>query len=283
MTAALLAIPFFFLKANLADPSQVTWLDRLLLQASAPIQYLATQAARGVSGVVSHYVWLVDVRHESDRVSTENARLRDEVKDLEASARENQRLRELLGLREALARESLSAQVIGKEVSPFFRVMRLRLDRGERDLLRPGMPVVSAEGLVGEVRRTWGRYADVRLTADADSRIDVVIRRTGSRGMLLGTGGDDRHLCRIQYLQRSEKIEVGDEVYTSGLGMRFPAGVLVGKVSKIEAKETGLFQEVEVAPAVDFSDLQEVLILSEGSREQSLMHRGADDPSEPRE
>lgn len=281
---ALLAIPFFFLRANLKDPAQTSWLDRLVLQASAPIQYVAAEAAHGVSGVVEEYAYLVDVRRENERLRDESADLREEIRHLRIQENENRRMRELLDLRERLGGETLAAQVIGKEVSPFFRVVRVRLDRGERDRVRDGMPVVSAEGLVGQIRRTVGRYSDVLLTVDRTSAIDVVVQRTGARGMLRGTGESDRYLCRIGYLRRTDEVEVGDEVYTSGLGQRFPAAILVGRVTRVVRKDFGLYQEAEVAPAVSFSNLEEVLILTTGARRQSVAEGTAasdDEEGEP--
>lgn len=270
IVAVLVALPFFFLKANLTNPEEMGPIDRMVMQASAPIQYVSTQVADGVSSVVEEYVWLVDVHAENERLHEENARLQHQVRLLRHVTEENERLRELLQLRDQIEGETHSAQVIGKEVSDFFRVMRVRLDRGERDLIRPGMPVVSPEGLVGQVRRTWSRYSDVLLTVDRTSAIDVKVHRTGARGMLRGTGDTDRYLCRIQYLRRDEEVQVGDEVYTSGLGQRFPANILVGRVTRIVREEFGLYQEAEVTPAVDFSSLEEVLILTAGSREQAV-------------
>ncbi|RLB57472.1 MAG: rod shape-determining protein MreC [Deltaproteobacteria bacterium] len=271
LVAALLAIPFFFLKANLTDPSRTSWLDRVVLQVSAPIQYAATEAAGGVSAIVEEYVWLVDVKADNEALTHDNARLRQRVRELGHEARENERMRSLLSLRDELPGETMTAAVIGKEVSPHFRVVRVRIDRGERDLLRPGMPVVSSEGLVGQIRRTWGRYSDVLLTVDRTSAIDVVIDRTGARGMLRGTGESDRYLCRIQYLQRTDEVEVGDEIYTSGLGQRFPSNILIGHVTRVMRQDFGLYQEVEVSPAVNFSAVEEVLILTAGSREQAVV------------
>lgn len=275
IVATLLAIPFFFLKANLTDPSHTTWLDELILKASSPIQYVITEAARGVSDIIEEYVYLIEVEEDNEALRAENARLEQQVRELRREGEENVRLRELVALREATPGETLSAQVIGKEVSNYFRVTRIRLDRGERDLVRAGMPVLHPHGLVGQIRRTWGRYSDVLLAVDRTSRIDVVVERTGARGMLVGTGDDNRYACRIEYLERTDEIEVGDEVFTSGLGQRFPAGVLVGRVSRVERQDFGLYQEAEVTPAVDFSDLDEVFVLTAGSREQVAL--GAED------
>lgn len=272
---ALLALPFFFLNANLKDPSEVNVVDRFVLQASAPIQYFATQVALGVSSVWENYIYLTEVKQENDRLRSENARLRETHHRLRSQAQENRRLRRLLQLREQLGGQTLSAQVIGKEVSPYFRVMRLRLDRGERDHVRPGMPVVTHEGLVGQLRRTFGRYSDVLLVADKTSAIDVVVQRNGARGMLKGNGGSESYVCRLENLLRDDEVEVGDVVMTSGMGQRFPANIVVGRISEVKRREYGLYQEVEVKPAVDFSRLEAVLILTAGSREQAALQGGA--------
>lgn len=280
IACALLVVPFLFLSSNLKAPDRANALDRFILEASAPIQYLASEAAGSVSAVLEEYFFLVDVRRENERLQVEAARLREDNRQLRVVALENQRLRELLALREHLASDTISAQVIGKEVSPFFRVVRVRIDRGERDFVRRGMPVVSSEGLVGQIHKRFGRYSDVLLTVDPTSAIDVVIQRTGARGMLRGTGEDDRYACQIQYLQRTDEVKVGDEVYTSGLGQRFPASILIGTVTKVERKDFGLYQQAEVTPAVTFSKLEEVLVLTAGSREKGVREntpRGGED------
>lgn len=280
MAVVLLVLPFFFLSANLKDPDEVGLVDAGLLKISAPLQYVATEAAGALGGLLEEYVYLVEVGRENDRLRDENDRLREDNRLLRVQAGENDRLRDLLELRERLPGETLSAEVVTREFSPYFRVMRVRLDRGARDRVRAGMPVVSAQGLVGQIRRTTGHYADVLLTVDQESAIDVVVQRTGARGMLRGTGESNRYLCRMQYLRREDEVEVGDEIYTSGLGRRFPAAILVGRVVRVERQEFGLYQEVEVAPSVSFSDLEEVLVLTTGSREQAGQRRpGA--PAEP--
>jgi rod shape-determining protein MreC len=273
ISMALLAIPFFVLSANLKDPSDTNVLDRLILQASAPIQYVAMEMADAVSGVVEEYVYLVQVKREHDRLRRELGRLTEENRKLHAQARENQRLKELLQLRERIGSETVSARVIAKQILPSFRVIRVRVDRGDRERVKRGMPVVSSEGLVGQIQRTWSRYSDVLLTVDERSAVDVTIPRTGARGMLRGTGSSDNYSCRVQYLQRMDEVQVGDHVYTSGLGQRFPASILVGTVSKVERKEFGLYQEVEVTPAVNFSSLDEVLVLMQGARRQTAVER----------
>ena len=278
LSVALLILPFLVLKSNLKDPSQVNGFDRVVLGFSAPVQQFAVNAADSVGNVIQEYFYLVDVGRENERLQLENARFREENRELRLLGQENERLRQLLELRTRLRAEAVSAQVIGKDTSQYFRVVRLVVDRGERDRVREGMPVVSAEGLVGQVSRLTGHRADVRLTVDQQSAVDIVIPRTGTRGMLRGTGERTRYAARIEYLERTDEIRVGDDVYTSGLGQRFPAGILVGRVTSIERREFGLYQQAEVTPSVDFSALEEVLILISGSREQNAEERSGEIP-----
>lgn len=285
ISVALLALPFFVLSAHLRDPARMNALDRGILEVTSGIQSIAAGAARWASSIFEDYVYLVETREENDRLRAQLGRLEEERQRLSAEGIENRRLRSLLQLRERLGGEVMAGTVIGKDVSPFFRVTRIELDRGERDHVRPGMPVVAAEGLVGQIRRTWGRYSDVLLIVDRTSAVDVTIQRTGARGMLRGTGESERYMARIQYLGREDAVRVGDLVHTSGLGQRFPASILVGRVTRIVRQDFGLWQEVEVTPAVDFSSLEEVLILTEGSREQALTDASDEEgaPSRPTE
>jgi rod shape-determining protein MreC len=267
----LLALPFFVLRANLKDPSRTNAFDRVILEASAPIQYGTTQFAQGVSALLQEYVYLVDVKRDNDRLRAENARLLEDNNRLAIAATENRRLRRLLQLRDELRGNLLSAQVIGKEVSPYFRVTRVVLDRGDRDHVRPGMPVLTADGLVGQIRRTYSKYADVLLTADKTSGVDVIVQRNGARGMLKGTGAEENYICQLEQLSRDDDVQPGDVVVTSGLGQRFPASILVGTIKEVTKREFGLYQEATVLPSVHFSRLEEVLILTAGSRASGIV------------
>lgn len=270
----LLIVPFLALSSNLRDPSHVGPIDRFVLNASSPVQYLARQAADAVSGVLEEYVYLVDVGRDNDQLRRENARLRDETRRLRGDAAENRRIRELLGLRARIEGDTVAAEVIASDISNVFRVSTIYLDRGPRQLIQPGMPVVAADGLVGYVRRVHGNYSDVMLVADPQCKVDVVVRRTGARGMLGGVAERNRYIANIQFLERDDDVRVGDEVYTSGLGHRFPPGILVGHVTRVTRRTYGLYQQAEVTPSVDFSDLREVLVMTTISQVPADLNTG---------
>ena len=268
---ALLVIPAVVLRANLRDPSDLSWLDRALLQVSGPVQYVAEWAADGVTSVVEEYVYLVDVKMDNDQLRAENDRLKREMRVLRTDTQRVHELESLLGLRERLATETMTARVIAKGISPSFRVVRLAVDQGEHAGLHAGMPVVANEGLVGQVRRVSGRFADVLLTIDPESRVDVVVGESRARGRIEGLGERNRYRCRIQFDRADDQVTVGDEVFTSGLGKKFPASILIGYVSKIGDQEFGLHQEGEVTPSVDFTRLDEVLILTSGPKDPDAL------------
>jgi rod shape-determining protein MreC len=256
-----LAVPFWFLRASMRDPKQNTGPDRVIVRIAAPVQYAAATLARGISNLWGDYIYLVDVKDDNARLASQIARLRERVRKLEALEEENRRLRRLLDLRQSLRTDVVSAQVIGKNTNDFFRVARVTLDREARDI-GPNLPVLSADGVVGTTLKSAGDTVDVRLVVDAGSGVDVVVERTGARGFIRGTGDETKYACSVEYVQRTDEVEVGDLLVTSGVGRRFPKGIPVGTVTQVVRRDFGIYQQVLASPAVDFSRLEEVLIVT---------------------
>lgn len=256
----LLAVPFFFLRANMKAPSNLNALDRIVLRVSAPIEFAASSLARGVSNLWESYVYLVDVKSDNERLTYENARLREQLHRLEQQEVENHELRRLLQLRESLPGDLVSAQVIGKDFTEFFRVTRVVLDRGSRNI-RPYMPVLSPDGIVGVVLRVAGDAVDVQLAVDAAFGVDIEDERTHARGFVRGTGNTQRYACKVEHVDSRDEVEIGDLLVSSGKGKRFPKGLPVARVTKVLKREPGRDQEIEATPTVNFSRLDAVLIL----------------------
>jgi rod shape-determining protein MreC len=259
----LLAVPFFFLRANIRRPEQTSFIDRALLTVSAPIEYTFSALARGVSSLLSEYVYLVDVKRDNNRLAYQSARLQAKVNQLSAIEAENRRLRRLLGLRDRLGSETVSALVVSKDTTDYFRVAQVTLDAPVRGI-RPNMPVLSLDGVVGTVRRVAGESVQVQLAVDSGFGVDVVVERTGARGFVRGGGDNNRYLVRVELVQSSDSIDNGDILVTSGVGCRFPKGLPVARVTKVVKKDFGVYQTVEAEPVVDFSRLSEVLIVMGG-------------------
>ncbi len=280
IVVVLLAVPFFFLRANIRKPQELNAFDSAIIRVSTPFQYAASLLARGVSSLVSDYVYLVDVKRDNRQLAYDNAVLRERVRHLEQAQAENLRLKKLLGLRESLPVDVVSAHVVSKDTTEFFRVARVTLDRSARNI-RPNMPVLSVDGVVGTVHRVAGETVDVQLTVDSGSGIDVVVERTGARGFVRGTGDRNHYACRVEYMQRTDEVAEGDLLITSGVGKRFPKGIPVARVSKVVRKDFGIYQSVEATPVVDMSRLDNVLIVTSMGPDDSEAAAAEPKPAAP--
>jgi rod shape-determining protein MreC len=249
----LLAVPFFVLRSNMKQPDKLNEADRIVLRISAPVQFAASSMARGLSDVWGSYVYLVDVK-------ADNARLRENVHRLERAETENRELKRVLQLKNMTPGDALSAQVVGKDFTEFFRVTRVVLDRSARDV-RPHLPVITPEGVVGTTIRGAGDAIDVQLSVDAAFGIDVEDERTKAHGYVRGTGDPTRYACKVENVDSQDVVETGDLFVTSGKGKWFPRGYPVARVTHVVKRELGRDQEIEATPTVDFSRLDTVLIL----------------------
>jgi rod shape-determining protein MreC len=255
-----LLVAILVLRASARNPGELSTLDRGILRLVSPAQAAMSYVARGITGVAGRYVELKGVRAENEALQRENRKLRTELMEMRRLAEESGRYQRLLGLRDATPAETIAARVIAIDASPHFRVARVDIDRGE-GMVRRGMPVLTPEGVVGRINRVAGKSSDVLLLVDSRSALDVVVPRTGGRGILRGKSGENGYRCSIEYLARGEPVKEGDAVVTSGVGGAFPRNLAVGHITKIIPGAVGLYQDVEVTPDVDFARLQDVLVV----------------------
>jgi rod shape-determining protein MreC len=258
VTAAFVA-SLFLLRQSARSPEYLSPLDRGVLRVVSPVQSAFATLARSIGRFAGRYVDLVHVRAQNEVLRGENGRLRTELLEAKRGAAESVRYQRLLGLRNAVTAETLVARVIAIDVSPYFRVARIQIDRGEA-LVQRGMPVITSEGVVGRINRSSGETSDILLSVDPRSAIDVVLPRSGGRGILKGKPGENGYRCAIEYLMQGEQAKEGDVVVTSGLG-GFPRDLPVGKITKLLKNAAGLTQDIEVTPDVDFGRLSEVLVV----------------------
>lgn len=203
------------------------------------------------------YLKLRNVTSENQRLQariTELEAERDRLLEVEAT---NRRLRDLLDFRSQLPAGSVTAAVIANSASTWFH--SFVLNKGSADGVVRGMAVVSPEGVVGQVVAAASSGSKVLLITDPHSGVDVIDQRSRARGIVSGSIDSGPVL---KYAKRSEDVREGDRLITSGLDGIFPKGLLVGTVTKVRKKSFGLFQYVEVALAVDPSEIEEVLVVS---------------------
>jgi len=255
MAAFLLLVALLLYSANLRNREHTTLFERSILQLTLPLHHLLATMTGGVSGWWENYVWLVGARQENQRLLAETRQLRGELDRMQEVRLANERLRRLLEFKETLALPTLPAQVISEDASSWFRTVAI--DKGSRDGLREGLPVVVAEGAVGRIIRITPHQSRVLLITDASSAVAALVQESRSRGVCRGQGDE----LVLEFALRREEIAVGDRIVTSGTGGVFPKGLVLGSVAAVTREEYGLFQSVRVTPAVDFSRLEEVLVL----------------------
>ncbi|MCP3103173.1 rod shape-determining protein MreC [Myxococcus sp. K15C18031901] len=235
------------------DPNPI---DRAVIAVSSPVQQALTAGIEGSVSAVRHYLDLRGVRQENDALRLENLQLRATVQALGESRTENERLRKLLGYAEAAPGPEIPARVVG--VNPVAKLLSVRISGGEKDGVFRGMSVVTPDGIVGQVIRATGGYSDVALVTDPQSRVAVRVQRSRARGTAAGAGSGP---LKLENMLRTEDVEDGDLIITSGTDGIYPPGLVVGRVTNLEKKQHGMFQGADIVPAVDTSKLEEVLVV----------------------
>lgn len=269
LVAVLLIVPLGTFFAHAKRPSERTRFDRAVVWLATPIE---KAVGWGVSGVVRAWGGYVGLRGSHERAQALSAKvlaLELDQQRLAGVEAEAQRLRRLLGFAElAGQRRYVGARVVGIRLGTVGRQV-LTVDRGSEDGLAPMMPVVVAEGVVGRIHAVAARTADVLVLTDLNSSIAVRVDRTRARANVRGLGKPD--LCRLDYALRTEDVIEGDPLVTSGTDGVFPRGLPVGKVTQLDRRQHGLFQDARVVPAVDVTRLEEVLVLTSWERPQEIL------------
>lgn len=255
MTAFLLgALALFSFNAGRDPESTIS--GRLLLEILGPAQSSVSWVGDGVGGVWNRYFALMQAARQSEDLKRQVAQLRQQLTDLEELKAENSRLRELLKFPPGEGLPLVAAQVVGADPTNYFR--SIIINKGTGDGVLAHMPVVNAKGVVGRVIWSSPSYAKVLLLIDPNAAMDVLVQRSRARGIVEGAGRDS---LRLKYIQLAEDVSAGDRLISTGADGVFPKGMLVGLVRAIKQGGKGVFQSIEVEPAVDFDRLEEVVVI----------------------
>ena len=228
----------------------------LLMWILRPLQMAGQGTANWIKGFRDHYDTLAGFRGENERLRKRLQALEIERQRLLEAEATNRRLQQLLDFRAELPNSAITATIIASSATSWFQ--SCVLNKGSADGVRKGMAVVTPLGVVGKVVAVTGGTAKVLLLTDPNSGIDVLVQRTRSRGIVSGSLESGTVL---KYIKRSEDVQEGDRLVTSGLDNIFPKGLLVGTVIRVRKQNRGLFQSVEVWPAVQAARVEEVLVI----------------------
>jgi rod shape-determining protein MreC len=245
--------------AHRKPSSEQNAIERAVISAGAPIERGVNWAVFKVIDAYQGYVALREVRIENLKLRRELLHARDELAASSELTLENQRLRTLLDFARVQPLQTRAAPVIGDSVVPGALTRSVRIGVGQQEGVRKGMAVLAAGGALGRVQQTNPHFSDVQLIVDPASAVAARVERSRARATVTGLGRDRR--CRLEYALRSDDIEEGDALVTSGTDGVFPAGVPLGKVVDVQRKTSGMFLHAQVIPAVDPRNLEEVLVV----------------------
>jgi rod shape-determining protein MreC len=239
------------------EAAVVTFTRQVVLFSVSPFIKVTAALVQGTRNLWRDYVDLRHLREENKHLQGEVAVLQRRIDQLEEQSLETQRLQRLLAMRESPQAGFLTARVVGKDATNWFKT--ILLDRGSQEGVRRNQPVLAPDGLVGRVVEVTPMSAKVQLLTDPVSAVGGLVQRTRVTGIVSGNLGAG---ARVRYLPLLADVVGGDEVVTSGMGGVFPKGIPVGRITAVERRSGALFQEASLQPLADLGRLEEVMILT---------------------
>jgi rod shape-determining protein MreC len=233
----------------------VPMLEAVTFGVFAEVQRAATSVIEGVQHGWENYFALQQVRRQNEKLRQENGQLQVQLQQERALSTQTRSLQQLLELRQRTSLSTTAASVIAGGASPDFRTFTI--DKGTKDGLRPDMAVIAPTGVVGRIIMPSARASKVQLLIDRNAAAGAIVERSRAQGVVLGTGGDR---LRFEYVPGAADVQVGDRVVTSGIDGIYPKGFAIGQIESIQ-KGAGVFSAIVVKPVVDFSSLEEVLVV----------------------
>ncbi|MFJ3469504.1 rod shape-determining protein MreC [Pseudomonas sp. NPDC090201] len=248
--------------------------------------WIADLPERLYQGVASQFGSRTELAAENEKLKTENLLLQGRLQKLAALTEQNVRLRELLNS-SALVNEKVEvAELIGMDPNPFTH--RIIINKGERDGVVLGQPVLDARGLMGQVVELMPYTSRVLLLTDSTHSIPVQVNRNGLRAIASGTGNPER--LELRHVADTADIKEGDLLVSSGLGQRFPAGYPVATVKEVIHDSGQPFAIVRAVPTAALNRSRYLLLVfsdgrspeeraADAAQQQESLDRQAADPS----
>lgn len=245
--------------SNGTDGSQTRLVRLWMVSLISPFERVFLFTGHGISNAWHGYIDLRHVRAQNQQLQTEVNRLRLEEASLAEDARQDGRLQKLFAFQQHYVSQTVAAHVIGTSGTDLSR--SLIIDKGSKNGIRPDMPVITPDGVVGKVRDVFPHTAQVLEINDPTSGLGVILTQTRLRGILRG---DSSGQTEIVDVLPDEHIQPGEQVVTSGGDEVYPRGIPVGTVERqIADPERNPYVAILVRPAVNLSRLDEVLVITQ--------------------
>ena len=243
---------------GLALSGYLTPVSRILVNPVVKAQTWLAKRYQAIQSLITQPEDVNTLRHKNLELEAENSGLQVQIIELQQQVTEAQLLSTLVDYeRRHVDNQYIAASVIARDISPFMHFVII--DRGSDNGLRKGMPVITQQGLVGNIASVTAGAARVQLINDPGSSINSMIQQSGVEGVVNGKITGE---IELNMVSKSATIQPGELVLTSGLGGNYPANIVIGQVITIRSDAYALFQSASIQPSVDFSQLDIVLIIT---------------------
>jgi rod shape-determining protein MreC len=258
------------ISAQVNSRSGVPVLEAVVFGVFAEAERAISTAFGSVRRIWSGYAGLRNVKSQNDELTRLLQEAQIALQQQRALADRTRNLERLLELRDRSKLDTVAAEIIAAGATPDFRT--LTIDKGTREGVKADMAVIAPTGVVGRVVMPSTRAAKVQLLIDRNAAAGALIERSRAQGVILG-GGDDR--LRLDYVSEVADVIVGDLVVTSGIDGIYPKGYVIGQVETVE-KNGNTYKAISVRPAVDFTSLEEVLVVLTPTAAQETAERSVE-------
>lgn len=255
---SILGMIFFGAKNYVKTPFS----SKIVISTLAPLQEGLSYFGKKISFFFSSINEIFYIYDENQRLKKENKKLHLELITANDLKYENKELAKMLNYKKEQPNFNLvAAKVVSRDSSSWSNHIIINI--GKKDNIEKNMPVITPEGLVGHVHDVFNSYAEVELLTDPRSAVSAIVKRDNTRitGVVKGTA-DSTSAMNLTNIPQYADIKVGDVVITSGFSGIYPKGIVIGSIYKIEPTPEGLLQYGMIYPAVNFSDLEDVFVIT---------------------
>jgi rod shape-determining protein MreC len=256
VASLLILAAFIMIFYSMKRTFETGFMRKLVLEAAWPLESVKNRSLKAVKENWNRYLFLIGLEEENRRLKKKNDLLANQLAQYQEGYLEALRLRKMLSIRERPDTAPVIAEVIGQEQSSIFK--SILINKGTAHGLIVGFPVLNDQGVIGRITECSWHVSRVMLIVDKSSNVSALLQGGRTHGVLQGDGAAG---CRLKYIPGTEEVRIGDAVISSGLGGVFPKGIILGSVTAIDKRDGGLFQRIDVQPSVDFSKLEEIVVL----------------------
>lgn len=259
-----LSLPLISIQVQQKPSPKDEWFDRPFSFIAGTVEAAVFGFADEIRSTTTLYMNLIGIKRENEVLREENQSLRAQLQTYGELKKENERLQGLFDFRAKSKMEMIAAKVIGHDLL-FSDHSTLRIDKGTHHGLKAGQAVITTDGVLGHTFRTEAFSSYILLLSDRYSVVDGIVSRSRARGLVEGLGGGE---ASLQYVEKSEDVQPGDLIVTSGLDNIFPKGYPIAVAEAVENKPYAVSLKVTLKPVVDPDRVEEVFIILNAAYEE---------------